>query len=156
DPAYGGADAGGVLEAGREVEHGAAPRLALDPDATPHQLDQVPTDREPETGPAVGARRRDVGLDERRADGGGLVRGDRDAGVADAEVQDAGARLRRVAGGRAHVEGDRADGRELHGVAQEVDQDLSEPYRVAPEAVGKLLCHDAAEREPLLLRRRPD
>ena len=49
-----------------EVERAALAGLALDPDPAAHQLDQLRRDGQPQAGAAVLARRRAVGLGERR------------------------------------------------------------------------------------------
>ncbi len=55
---------GGRLQRDPEPEGRAAPRLAVDVDAAPHELRQLPADREPQPGPAVLAGRGGVRLHE--------------------------------------------------------------------------------------------
>ena len=70
----------------------ALARLALDPDPSAHQLDQLRGDRQAQAGAAEAPRGRRVGLRERAEDLPLLVARDADAGVGDREAQ---RRLRR-------------------------------------------------------------
>src|SRR5262245_58220832 len=77
--------AGWLAIAQGEPERAAASGLALDADLAAHQVDQPLRDRQPETGPAVLARRRAVGLPEWLKEQGLHARLDADPGVGDAE-----------------------------------------------------------------------
>ena len=70
-----------------EMKRAAPVHLALDPDGASHQLDQSQRDGQAQTGAAIAARRRAVGLRERLEDLLLLVRWNADAGVLHGEVQ---------------------------------------------------------------------
>ena len=67
DPVPAGRSTAGVAASQRDLEPegAAAARLAVHPDLSAHRLDQPARDGEPETGTAVAAGRRRVGLGER-------------------------------------------------------------------------------------------
>src|SRR5581483_12055109 len=97
-----------------------------------HEPDEALRDREPQSGAAVLARHRRVGLREFLEDRAELLRLDADAGIADDE---ANATLARWGGLGDGGEDDLALRRELDRVADEVRQDLAQPCRVPLEHV---------------------
>ena len=100
------------------------PGVALQPDASAHQVDQRRGDREPEARAAEPAGRRAVGLAERLEDRGLFLPRDADAGVGDADVQPGAPVTARVLANRDHHV---AALGELDGVADEVGEDLLQP-----------------------------
>ncbi len=120
-------------EPDREEERGPDAGLALEPDAAAHQLDQPAADRQPEAGAAVLARGGHVGLRERLEQLRRLLRRHADARVAHRELE-----LHLLAGPleQLDVEPDLAALGELHGVVDEVGQDLAEPQRIAEQMLG--------------------
>ena len=123
-----------------------------------HQRHQPRRDRQPQPGPLVPARRRVVPLLEGLEDLLLLLARDADAGVADREVQ----HLRRPRFGHRRVglrgrvldagldpDDDLALLGELDGVADEVEQDLPQPARVADQGVGHLRLDLAGQLQPL-------
>ena len=123
-------------EAGDESELAPLPRLARQPDPAAHHLDQMRRDRQPQSGAAVAAGRRRVGLHERPEDLPLLVLRDADAGVGDGEAQ---RRLHRRSCARlATFDDDFARVGELDGVADQVDEHLPEPPDVADQVVGHI------------------
>jgi hypothetical protein len=118
------------LEGDGEGECGSDARLAVHLDSAAHELDDPLGAGQAEAAPAEPAGGRRVDLGERVEQGGLGVGGDADAGVAhlDAEVD------RPVAFARDRCAGhDLAFVGELHGVAEEVQQDLTQPARIAQE-----------------------
>ena len=69
-------------EPDREVERRPGAGLAFEPDAAAHQVDQAAADRQAETGAAMLARRRHVGLRERLKQPRRLLGRHADPGVA--------------------------------------------------------------------------
>ncbi len=125
------------------------PLLALEPDATAHHAHELLADGEPEPGAAVASRGRAVGLGEGVEDARALLRGDADAGVGDREAQlDVGLRPRFDR----DPQDDLAPLRELDGVAEQIDQHLSQPTRIADHVVGHVDGDVAGELEALLMR----
>ncbi len=138
-----------AAEPGGELEGAALAFDALDPDASAHHTDELRADGEPEAGAAELAAGRAVGLGEGLEDQVLLVGGDADAGVRDLEVQrDRAVRMRRDA----HRDADLAALGELDGVADEVEDDLSEPARVADDGVGDVGRDVADQLEVFLVR----
>ena len=108
-------------------------RLALDPDAAAHQLDELRRDRQAEAGAAEPARGRAVGLRERLEDRrAACPPGCRCRCRATANVQRRAARPCALV--EADVDVDRAALGELDRVADEVDQHLPQPDRIADDA----------------------
>jgi hypothetical protein len=106
------------------------PRRALDADLAAHQFDQPLADRQPESGAAVFSRHAVVGLLEGLEQSRLRLGVDADAGVADFE-----AHLHRIGGfaDQAGAQGDAALPGELDGIADQVEQDLAQPQRIAPQ-----------------------
>ena len=77
----------GLLERNREEEPAARAELALDPDPSAVQLDELARDRETESRAVMRARRRRVDLRELAEDQIVMLRRDADAGVADFDEQ---------------------------------------------------------------------
>src|SRR5207247_8786129 len=119
------------VEGDREVERTARSWLALDPDPSPHQLDERGGDGQTEAGAAELTRGRSVGLTEGFEDGLVFFRRDADPGIGDAEVQLGAARRARIL---PDGDEDMAALGELERVAHQVRQDLLNPGRVADDA----------------------
>ena len=134
------------LEAGGKMKLTALADLALEPDATAHQLDQLCRDRQPQAGAAVAPRRRAVGLRKCLEDRNVFVRRDAEARVGHAKVQHEA--VRRVRD-RLDAHHDFAALGELHRIADQVDDDLAETQGVADQRAGQLGWNLAAQLEPL-------
>ena len=130
-----------AAEARREVERGALPRLALQPDLAFQGFDQPGRDRQPQPRAAVAARRRGVGLHELFEDHPLLVRRDADAGVGDLEPQGDRLAARLL---HAHPQGDLAPLGELDRVRQQVGQHLPQQAGVAEQRVRRVVGDVAA------------
>ena len=117
-------------EPDREVERRPGAGLAFEPDAAAHQLDQAAADRQAETGAAMLARRRHVGLRERLKQLRRLLGRHADPGVAHGALE-----LHLLAGplDQLDVEPNLAALGELHGVVDQVGQDLPETQRIAEQ-----------------------
>ena len=129
---------GGQRQLDLEMECGAAARIAFRADGAAHEFDEALADREAEASAAEATRRRVVGLRERIEDRLQCPRRNADAGVLHLEAQ----RDPRL--GRAQwpdADTDVAVGRELDGIAQQVEQDLAEPVGVAYHALGQRGLH---------------
>jgi hypothetical protein len=140
------------------VECGAFSHFAFDPDAASHRFGQPLADGQAQAGAAVFACRRGVGLAEGLKQALDGVGRDADAGVAHREVQlepAVAVALPFVERPRVHGESDFAPvfapRRELHRVAQEVDQDLAHPRDIADHPAGRLQLNQAAEFDSLLV-----
>ena len=107
------------------------PAVPLDPDLTAHELDELPCDRQPQAGAAVAPGHR-ASTCENGWKEPVLVRRDADAGVAHREGSGPG-RAQRLNRDPPH---DLALGRELHGVADQVQQHLAQPAGVALHRLG--------------------
>ena len=123
-------------------------RCAYGADFAAHQARQPAGDRQPETGAAVLARRRHIGLFENLEQPVECVRGDTDTGVEylEANQQFAAAVLQNP---RAQIDGTPRG--ELDGVAGIVEQRLAQPGRVAMQPLRNLAGIDR-HRELLVLR----
>ena len=116
------------------MERGAAARIAFSTDGAAHEFDEALADRQAEASAAEAARRRVVGLRERIEDRLQCRRRNADAGVLHLEAQ----RHPRLGGAQwPHADTDVAVGRELDGIAQQVEKDLAEPVGVADHALGQ-------------------
>ena len=131
------------------MERAALARRAVHPHLAAHHLDQVPGDGQAEPGAAVAARRRHVGLLERREQPLDLVGGDADAGVADGEVR--APRVDRLARHR-DLDADLAALGELDAVAEQVQEHLAQAQRVADDALRRARLDPVDQLEPLLVR----
>jgi hypothetical protein len=117
------------IEPDRERECRTGARLAVDGQPAAHQLDEARRDRKAEAGSAETARRRRVGLAEgleQTSDGLGI---ETDPGVPDGKAQGAGFGVR----GRRDLDRDLALLGELDGIADQIEQDLPEPDRIAQD-----------------------
>src|SRR6185369_13786152 len=122
---------GGKAENDVEAEQAAFARGAVESDLAAHQFDQLAADGEAETGAAEAPGDAAVGLGEGGEQVFQVFGRDADAGVADREVQpDA---LFRQGFGLADADLDFAVGRELDGIADQVDQNLAEAQGVAEQ-----------------------
>ena len=122
----------GNADPGGEPKRAALPRLGTHADLAVHQRGQVFGNRQTQSGAAVLARGRGVGLLEGLEQLQALLRRQANAGVAHFAIQQ-----HLVVGVFAHVQGDgdAALGGELDGVVGVVDQDLAQAQRVAQEPV---------------------
>ena len=140
---------GAEAQPGGEEKRAPHAGLALEPDLAAHQLHQPLADRQPETGAPVLAGRRHVGLGEGLEEARRLLR--RHAG---ARVPDRKAQLDPLAGllEQLRLQPDLAPFGELHGVVDEVRQDLAEAQGVAPQALRHRGRGVGQELEALLVR----
>ena len=130
-----GGEAVGIFDVGAgegqgERKRGTLAGSAVHRDFSAHGFDELLGNGEAEAGAAEAAAHRTVGLRERAEQPGGRLGVESDAGVDDRE-SDPG-----VGGGEigaVHAERDRAPVGELDGVAEEVEEDLTEARRVAEE-----------------------
>ena len=115
-----------------KIKRAADARLAFEPDAPAHQLDQPAADGQAEAGAAVLARGGHVGLRERLEQFRRLLLRHADAGVAHGELE-----LHFLAGAfdLLDVQPDFAVLGELDCVVDEVRQDLPEAQRVAEQVL---------------------
>ena len=118
------------LKPRREEECAAHADLAFHPDAAVHQFHQLLRDGQAQTRAAVLAGSGTVGLGETLEDEPELVLGDADAGIGDGEAETS----------RPVVFGIRLDPHfepalvgELDRVAEQVDEDLAQPVRIADQ-----------------------
>src|SRR5476649_1606039 len=115
-----------------EREGAADAGRADDVDGAAHQLDQLAADRQSQTGAAVAPRGGGVGLLEFLEQARDRIGGDADAGVADAEADQVIALPARPLQ-PLDAQGDVAALGELEGVADQVDQHLAQPGRIADD-----------------------
>lgn len=115
-------------------EGAALSRAAAHAQASTLQVDEAPTDRQPQAGAAEAAGDRTVGLGEFGEDAALRLLGDADAAVLDLQAQAAAPRARRQAP-RAHR--DEAARGELHRVAGQVEHDLVQCATVAEHPSGE-------------------
>src|SRR4051794_15832592 len=108
-----------------EPEAAAFPGYAVRPKLALHQLHQTAGNRESETGAAESARVRAVRLGEGIENRLQLVRRDTDSAVPDVESHHS---LARKGNGDAH----KTRSRELHRIAHQIQEDLAQPDRIAP------------------------
>ncbi len=132
-----------------EEERAADARLAFQPDASAHQLDQPPADGEAEARAAVLARGGHVGLGERLEQLRRLLLGHADAGVAHGKLE---LHLFARAFEQLDVQPDFAVLGELDGVVDEVRQDLAESERVAEQKFRDARRDVGQKLEPFLVR----
>ena len=130
----------GVLctEACGEMEGAAGASLAFHPHPTAHQLGQSLRDRQPETGASKATGGRGVALCEGKEQAIKLVGADTDARVGHADVQFYVSRVRRAEWTGIHVQNHASGRRELDGVREQIEQNLSQPRRVAHHHAGNL------------------
>ena len=121
----------------RDVERAALAGNAgaVYPDGSVHQLSEAPADREPETGAAEATAGRCISLAEGLEEPIGTVGRDADARVAHRHVVADRVRAFRGSGGRR--DDDLARVRELHGVVEQVQEDLPDPADVADRRLGR-------------------
>ena len=128
------------LEARGEMERAALARVALHPQPPAHHRHELGADREAQPGPAVVSRRRAVRLREGLEDHTLELLRYPDPGVAHLHAQDALTRPCRL-DVRPHHH--LASLRELDGVADQVEEQLPQPSRIADQP----LRHRAADRQ---------
>ena len=130
------------------MKDAAASQLTLDPDATAHQCDQPPHDREPESAAAVLAGGRRVGLGETGENVFEFVRGDSDAGIRDREMQMTG-----IVGIALVLDGehDLASLGKLDRVANQIQHDLAHAQPIADERSRNARHHMRQQLEALLM-----
>ncbi len=129
-----------------EKERAAHADRALHPDAPVHQLHELFGDSKAEPGTSVFARRRAVGLGEALEDGVQFFGGDSDARVRDCEPQIAGAV---IIGVRLNPHFEMTLLRELDRVAEQINDDLAKPVRVADQIDGHAGIETLAQRQAL-------
>ncbi len=114
----------------REVERRPGAGLAFEPDAASHQVDQAAADGQAKTGAAMLSRRGHVGLRERLKQLRRLLGRHADPGIAHGALE-----LHLLAGplDQLDVEPNLAALGELHGVVDEVGQDLPQTQRIAEQ-----------------------
>ena len=118
-----------------EVKGTASAEGAFDPDLAVHQGHETASDGEAESGSAEAAGGGAVGLSEGFEDDGLLVGGDADAGVLNLEMEED------VVGGfflTGHLKAHAAHFGKFNGVAEEVDEDLTQTQGIADERVGNV------------------
>ncbi len=130
----------------RDAEGRAGAGDALDRNAAAHALDDAPGNRQAKPGAAELAGDAAIGLLELLEDAVVLVGCDADAGVAHQNVD--------LAGPHAGLDDDRdaAAIRELHGVAGEIEQHLSQPRGVADHVARQRIVDIGSDLELLRLR----
>ena len=160
----GGGGGGGRSGQDGEMEGGAFAGIALDPDLAAHQLGQAFADGQAQPGAAVVASGGGIHLLERFEEAVLPVQRDADAGVAHGEMEQPLFRvaeksvscswpngmLRAPCAGGGDFDDDFALVGELHGVADQIDQDLPQPGHVADQDLGNGVVHQAGEVEVLL------
>lgn len=138
---------------GRRNQHGCpefAPlaRRDFEPDVAPHKICEALHDREPESGTTEASGGRDVGLRERRDDVSLDFRGDADARVPNAEVQ-----LQSPVGQweRAGTCFHLPMTRKLHGVRQQLREDLIDARAIADRGIRNVGRNLQREADPARL-----
>ena len=139
---------GADFDLNREMKCTAAVRLAVDPDTPAHHRDKTGRDREAEAGTAKAARRRAVGLAEGVENHPLFVGRDADAGVGHGHVHNGFAGGLRMA---RDAYDDFAFIGELDGVADQIQQNLTESPDVGDEDVRHVWRHFAQQLEVLLV-----
>src|SRR5271157_1834760 len=132
----------------REVEAASLSGLALHPDPALHELDQADGNGQAQTGAAIAAGGGGAGLREWGEYRGLLFTRDADARVGDHKVQQG---LPAAAFLHAGMQRHFAPFGELDGVADEVEDDLAEPGRIAHDGFGNLRSDLANHLEVLLM-----
>ena len=132
----------------RDGEGRAGAGRALDRDVPAHELRQAADDRQAEASAAVASRGRAVGLGERLEEPRLLRLAHADAGVADRQDDTGAAFAQRLGAGADH--GAAALG-ELQRIAQQVEQDLAHPGRIADQRVGRAGRRGGHQRQALAL-----
>ncbi len=140
----------GLKEGHAEPEERAAPQFRLHADLAAHEVDQALADHQAETGTAVDARGRGIGLGEGLEQAFGRGRGDAHAGVLHLE-QHLAVRARLAALGHAHA--DVALLGELDGVADQIGQDLAQAHGIAAHGHAHRRIDLHRQRQSLVLRR---
>lgn len=153
-----GQNAAGILAyLDGKPEHGAHTDLALDPDPSVHELDQLATYGHAQTGASVLARGRRIDLLKRLEDLLELFVGDADARVVNGEGQLVAAIVEFELGfgrGRGRdCDVDLTALGELDRVIEQIDQNLAHPRDVADDRIGHVLRDAIAEVDALLASR---
>ncbi len=132
-----------------EPERGPLTGLALEADPAPHHLDEAGRDGQPKARPTESPRGRGVDLHIRPEQGGLTVERDTQARVADGDPDHdlLGVTHGGICG---HGHDDLAPLRELHGVVDEVHEDLSKAARVSDERIRHVGIDVQRELEALL------
>ncbi len=120
----------GVADQDGEGERAALAENALHRDLTAHQLDELPADRQAQSGAAEAPGGRTVGLGKRPEQLADLLRRHADPGVGDLDLQPQPVGL---VADRREPHDDLAGLGELEGVADQVDQHLGQPQRIADQ-----------------------
>ena len=137
---------GRTLETRREPEHAALARLAHDAELAAHQLHQPLGDDEAEARAPVPSRRGPVRLREGLEEASQRFGLDADPRISHGEADDLGLRLLGL-----HADPHRhlTPLRELHGIAHEVDQGLSQPAGISAQDVGDAVLDRRRQVDPL-------
>ena len=117
----------------RDAEHRADARFAPHLHVTIHQLREPPHDRETKAAAAEPARGRAVGLGEWLEQSRPFVCTDADSGIGHLQRHVVPALANRR---RRRADMDAAALRKLHRIAEQIEQDLAHPHRVADQCVG--------------------
>ena len=131
----------------REAEGAPCGGGAIDLDATVHQIDKLARNGQPESGAAILARDRRVGLRESSKDRIELVRGDSAPGVTHAEANQVGFG---AAFDALDAHGDLSALGEFHRVADQVREHLAQPCGVAAQHPGNIGPDVVKKLDPLL------
>ncbi len=121
--------AGDAVEGQPHVEGAAPPHLTLHADGPAHHVHELAADGQAQPRAFLAAPRAAVGLPEGLEDAGLVLRRDPDAGVADPEPQPVVLVLLPLLVGQDHH---LALLGELHGIAQQIDEDLAQAVGVTP------------------------
>jgi hypothetical protein len=152
----------GVVQRQVERERAALARHARELDLAAEQCRQLAADGEAEPGATVLARRAGIGLLERLEDQALLLRRHTDAGVLDGERHHRGGVAqhrvihRPAVGGQADAQFHVTLRRELHGVREQVLQDLLQALRVGVDRARQIERRLDAERQVLGLGHVPE
>jgi hypothetical protein len=132
------------------MESASSADFALDPDPAAHQAYQLRRDRQAQPGAAIETGRGAVGLGERGEDRLPPVGGDADPRVAYAEMQPDVAFCPRF-GIEIDIDDHLSALGELDRVAQQIDEDLTQPRRVANDSIGHIEMNATGHFESLRL-----
>ena len=143
-----GAGARVDTEAAGKIERGSGAFDTVEPQATVHQLHQVPADRQPQAGAAETTRRRIVGLRKCFEYCPLPVHRDADSGIADGKAED-------YRSGSAFLDRHRhfyfATVGKLDRIPEQIGEHLTKPYGIADDSVRDILRHRDDDLQPFLV-----
>src|SRR5262249_23681786 len=116
-----------------EMKSTSAPGLAVELDLATHQVDQLRCNRQSQSGAAELARRRGIDLAECLKNPSLFVLRNAEAGIANGESQSSKVATYQF---RRHLHEDFSCLRELDRVANQINDHLTQPPRIAPQVVG--------------------